>query len=167
MTAGTPTSTVPMTRPNPSDATATVRIPGSASAPNRPIGAAGTGRCVRTAWVSANAADPAPSASATAVPFRATAQHQQRGQRRPEDEEDLQADRLVAERGVAAAAGGTSRVHRVRLAAGIAGWASPTTTAQASNVIGGAGLDRHDQRDPGDREGAARDEQGTDRPIGR
>ena len=69
VTAGTPTSTLPMTRPNPSDASTIVRRPGTASAPNRPVGAAGTGRCVRTAWVSANAADPVTiRTSATAVP---------------------------------------------------------------------------------------------------
>src|SRR6476661_6934091 len=69
VTAGTPTSTVPMTSPNPSDASTTVRNPGTASAPNRPAGRPGTGRCVRTARVSANPTEPVTvSTSATAVP---------------------------------------------------------------------------------------------------
>jgi len=59
VTAGRPTSTDPMTRPNPSDATATVRIPGRASAPSRGTPSrAGDPPTRRAGGLSANPAAP-------------------------------------------------------------------------------------------------------------
>ena len=58
-----------MTSPNPSEARTIVRSPGTASAPSRPTGWEGAGRCARTARVSAKPTEPATiPTSAVAVP---------------------------------------------------------------------------------------------------